>query len=296
MKKLLLSILAISALVSCNKAETTQLGDLEVRFGQSVMATRAPVATIGDADNFKVFGVEHSGDFASAAWAADNFIDALSVKGNGTYEGDRYHYSNAQDQKHSFFAYYPADLLISSAAGDATAPVISFDCATQPDVLWASMPNVLKSTNKVALSMQHRLAQLQLVVKTQAGYIPNPAAIVTTASIEALTKGTMNVETGAVTSTGETSFFPVVSMADVTINDQPQNIGQVVMLPVQSISNVKITLSGREVTVPVTGLALEQGKLTKIVLTVSGVSVDFSVSVNPWIEGGTDGSGDVQFN
>lgn len=299
MKKVLISLLACAAIVGCTKS-----GDVDsssngvINFGQTVVASRAPVNTIGDNDKFKVYGVEHTDAFASAAWAATNLIDALDVNGLGVYGGDRVYYSNAAGQKHSFFAYYPSDLTVATAAGDGVAPVVSFDCATQPDLLWASVKDVVKSAVKVKFDFAHQLAQIQLVVKAEAGYTPNPEAVVTAASLLAKSTGTMDVETGVVTLSGDAAAdFAVTGTVNTVVGAADANVGDVVMLPVQTIASVKVTISGREVTVPVSGLGLLAGKLTKIVLTVNGSSISFdAVTVVAWVPGGTDGAGDVVFN
>lgn len=302
-KTIFASALAAVALLGCTKTDPeTENPDrpVAIRFGQSIDAfSKAPVA--GDkltGTNFSLYAVEYD---ATPAWAAANFMDgetiAVAADGALSYTNTRYY---TIGKKYDFYACYPAlgtEGIQIAAAEAGKAPVVTFDCKdNQPDLMIANATGKTKSNDAIPFAFSHQLAQVIVKVQSESQY--TPAAVVSAAAITAQYGGTMDLASGDITldvTTAPVNVPKVTNAGDVTVTTTPQQLGDALMLPVQTgISTMTLTVNSvTSDPIAISGLVLKKGKTTTITLTLKGMSISFSQTVTPWATGGTDGSGDV---
>lgn len=280
-----------------------------IKFAQSEITARGVAARGIISDNLiknstiSLYGYSNDG----GNWNALNVFDNQPLLANGAgelgYSPIKY-YDVDGTISYDFYAHFPAlgsnGITAMSDDGSGVRKV-AIDCSKQPDVLWAATTGILGGDkNLVNFSFTHQLAQIKVIV-VSSGYIPT-VQVVKGLNVIAINSAVLNMDSGVVEPASGVSAEEVAlpNVTDVTVSDTPQQVGEIMMLPVQDISQLKITIAGFEggadvvKTVPVSNLVLEAGKLTAITITFSTSAIGFTQSVKPWEEGGTPGTGDVE--
>ncbi|WP_099463790.1 fimbrillin family protein [Parabacteroides provencensis] len=307
MKNLILSMLAMAAMVSCTN-ENDPIGEVinndkptPVVFGQSIsLLTKAPITSTQLASTkIGIWAQEYT---ATPAWVADNknFMDdlELTVDGSGaiTYTGTKY-YSITPNTKYDFYAYAPkGDASVSSNAATAgAAPTINLTLGAtdQIDLMYASQTGVTKSRNAVALLFKHSLAQIKFKIKKATGA---SVTTLTEIKVNANSVGTMALTDGKYSSTGTPIDFTVLTGGSFNIpaNDFAEITGvkPLMLFPEELGSNsVTFTIDGTDYQFTPTA-TLEAGTTTTISVTVTSAGVEFSQSVEAWKD--NTGSGTIE--
>lgn len=323
MKKLMLSMLAMAAMVSCtneiespDQPKVNQNEPVPIEFGQSIsLYTKAPVT--GDKLMNTTIGIwaqKHSG---TAAWATDNFMDntSLTVDGSGdityTTASEEAYYSFENDAKYNFYAYTPfADKntngLEVTQAGAGTAPnlKVTLDPAkgAQTDIMYAdraTLDNKVKSSDPIALSFKHALAQVKFKIQKEATL--TDAMTISDIKITANTTATMNIANGTFSDQATPGNFIALVGGNVTVpakadgsDGNATDVGEAVMLFPEALGEnaVSFTINTKEYTFKPTA-TLNAGTTTTITVTVTATGVSFTQSIVTWTDDNT-GSGTIK--
>lgn len=194
MKKLFfIAVIAGAALVSCTKNEVAPVAEQqEITFAAPVVGpqTKAiPGELTGAAypvgENFNVYGVWHSGDFAG--WASSSlYMDDVKTTYDDTFNGwrpnDRHYWP--KNGQMTFAAYSPSDVNAASHSYAANGlTLVGFqveaDAKNHIDVLYskrsynkekASTDNVNTPYDEVDIDFMHALSSIQFTAKTAMNY------------------------------------------------------------------------------------------------------------------------------
>lgn len=168
MKKILLAAVAALAIVGCTQNEEIEnVGNkAEINFGTMVKTgTRAAIITQSNFETFTVNAYKTSGTL-NASSALTEFMKDLKVNKNKTTNAWEYtgtYYWPTTDLVH-FFATSPAQS-IEGTTGYPTFKYTVKDVAAQEDLLAASLLGQTKNANKVVLTFQHLLTQVNFSIK-----------------------------------------------------------------------------------------------------------------------------------
>ena len=308
MKYLLFSAIFLCLGSGCTKKEFQHSED-EIRLGVSQF-TRAAVNTLSDlagvGDNIGIYGIrtaDVSGNVSASEWDGVPVMDNVRTSGIDASSGDirwegAYYYPLEADAYVKFCAYHPY------TSGDAfslekpvsAAPVLHFTLSGEEDIMFANP--VVGSRNSPAggLEFRHALTQLRFRVIDQYGTFSGERieAIVFTG---VNTRGTMNIETGALDAWGSPAELPVPGIDGVAITGTagtPQEIGSEIMLqPGQPSFNLRVGTSAgiyENVTVrptsslngtPESSFAAERSYLITLTFTQKN-NIVMSATVVPW--------------
>lgn len=286
MKKILLAASIALIAASCNSNNPTpDQEQTPISFSNSVMQTKAIMSdTKIKSSSVSLYGL--TGEWSSIDVFENVELNA-DINGDLTYTGEK-HYDAGKT--YSFYAVYPqiGKEGVTVTANEGKAPTINVDCTDQADLLYASATGIDKTKNPVALTFAHKLSQIKINMKSEIAGVTATAATIT-----AISKATMDLGTGVVAPEGNAAAFTIPNVASTELDGTDKQIGDTFMLPVQAITEVAITLNSNVTTIPVTGLVLEEGKITTINIEVTGTGISFTQSVTAWEGGGTNGSGSV---
>ena len=168
MKKLLLSVLAISALVACSKSDVIEMPQSQaIKFGSAFVdnSTKAIDPTwqhTVDGALFKVWGK------LSTTNGSTNIFSGVDVTKSGTGIGNTWYYSEDKVQywipsvNYSFAAIAGTTSSVDADA-DGMPATISYDAATQSDLLYASATATGKTSanQEVKFTFSHLLSRAQ---------------------------------------------------------------------------------------------------------------------------------------
>ena len=322
MKKLMISMLAMAAMVSCtneiegpDQPKVNENEPVAVEFGQSInLYTKAPIT--GDkltSTKIGIWAQKHSG---TPAWAATNFMDniSLSVANDGTItyttEAQKVYYSFENDAKYDFNAYTPyadktANGLEITVAADGTAPNLKVTLnpanKAQTDIMYAdptNLKNKVKSTEAIALPFKHALAQVKFKIQKEQSL--SDAMTLSAIKVSANTVGTMNIADGTFTGTGTSGDFIALSDGSLTIpakatadDTKAVDAGDPIMVFPEELGNdaVTFTIEGKEYKFK-PNATLSAGTATTITVTVTATGVSFTQSLADWTSG--TGTGTIQ--
>lgn len=169
MKKLLLSVLAISALVACSKSDVIEMPQSQaIKFGSAFVdnSTKAIDPTwqhTAANASFKVWGK------LSTTNGSTNIFRGLKVTKSGTGIGNTWYYSEDRVQywipsvDYSFAAIAGKTSSVDVDAADGMPTTISYDAATQSDLLYASATAIGKTSanQEVKFTFSHLLSRAQ---------------------------------------------------------------------------------------------------------------------------------------
>lgn len=220
-------------------------------------------------------------------------------------------YPKASDTKQNvkFMAYYPYaaegtgdDKVI--AAGVSTAPKLNFTLDGSKDLMWATPVLGSRTAPASALKFNHKLTQFTFELKDTKGDFTTTKGVVQKVTINANTKGVMDMESGVISGWATPTDISVLKAEITTVpKDTPVALNTTTMLQAgQASFAVKLTCKlATETAVdlngtikPVGDTKFLEGKAYKITLGLSGdVLVQLAAEVIPWVEGGT-GSGNME--
>lgn len=313
MKKLVLGMLAMTALVGCssNNDPVDEVGNgidpVAITFGQNIeIYSKAPVTgtTLANDTKIGLWACEYTE--ATYTWKAENKCDnsELTVAADGIKfnAGKEAYYSKIENTKYDFYAYTPfADAanngITVNAASAGTAPSIGItlkaDPASQTDLMYAA-PLTGKTANTEAyeLKFNHALAQVKFTVKKDAGVDLNT---LTAISVATKSTSTMNLVDGSF-ATSETSIaMTPLTSGNVSLNTSPTNAGDAIMVFPEAnvVGEVTFTIDTKEYKFTPKDVTLTKGKITTINVTITATGINFSQSVNEWQNETTSGTGTI---
>lgn len=288
MRKLLVGMLALSMTVACSKEEANNGQGPEsnqptpIVFGSAITGNAKSIS--GDAfkenDQIKVLGFT----------GADVPTDVTSTDFNAVFTQNASNAFTAPDgtaywqkgMKHHFYTYYPNDLVLTGSELAMT----STDGGFADEILWTkSESNLYAGTiPTVVLDFDRKLSKVSFVVKTKYD------AKLTEISFKLSSKaGTINVLTGAVTTTPETPFA-MTKTTDIDLKAADAN-GQTInwdafIMPAATISDIQLVINGQASTVTFaegTTILTKAGYETVITLSLNATGTSFGDStIGPW--------------
>lgn len=311
MNKLILSALAVAAMVSCsktdNQGETPDVNSSKIEFGSAITAT---TKTPGEAQFSQDDQIQVYGFTADAAGKTVDFTATALISGAYKYDvpSNKFVAVGASanwvgGKIHNFYAFYPQTLTPALAADGATIAITVPNTAGgyANDLLGAFAENAVACVAAPAagkeskLVFEHRLSKVKFEIKR----LPS-ATINNTLSDMKFTMGnsvgTYNVANGVVTNTlpaTPVTFTNTLGTA-MTIEEQAQPIpGEWIVLPGDNLSEMTFTIGATDYTAKnLINAKTEAGKITTITITYVGEVITFSSEIKPW--GHIAGSGDLE--
>ena len=287
MKKVLFSILAVAAVVACNKNEVTPsqlIGEPgAIKFGVSgLVATKA--VSESDANTVQASGFNVAGlvDETTVYFNELASFDAV----NGNYAtATQYYYPSGKTV--NFYAVHPVNREITVAADGAVT--VTYVQTNTEDLIVAQRSDVAASDSDVALTFDHVLSQL---VFTAQGADTKAEYLLKSINVTAPNGGTYKFADGEWTR-GEDAVeaywntdLTVSTSEPTAVNESmtflPGNI--VIEVTWETYVNNELIASYTKSTVA-GAIQLEKGKKNTINLTLPNADaqgITFSVTVNPW--------------
>lgn len=308
MKNLMISMLAMAAMVSCtNEIETpdqpkvNENEPVAITFGSSIIGVQTKAITetstqFENDDKIKVYG--YKGTEAITGYKGTEFMGGIDYTYNTATNFTTADKSAVWETgaTHHFFAIYPNTLTVTPAT-ESAAPSISITTAANTgiadDIMYAQITggNAIKydgSAKSGALSFSHKLAKVKLIIKTTDANIKASLSKITYTVADS--KATMDLISGTITN--ESTQAPVSFLKDLTATPQELSTADYVVsdfspmiLPGTTISSIKLTINGADFTLEtkdLTDVKISEGNVTTITLTVGASSVGFTSSVTAW--------------
>lgn len=185
MKKILyITVLALFALVSCNKVAPEATDDGQILFNLSLPGTRATASAFESGDAVSLYAVEYDGAVQMPLQVGGNWFNNEKLTFNGSaWVGARslYWATGACD----FYAFYPYQASIGSMEKYPFSVAVNQNSAKTAealggyeasDLMYAYAENVSRSAGSVNLSFHHMMSKLVVRVVKGAqfeGDIPN---------------------------------------------------------------------------------------------------------------------------
>lgn len=304
MKKILISMLAVAALVSCSKEESILVDQGEaIAFGNAFVdnATRADDPSYSgteDFTSFKVWGtVKATESSTPVAIFADNTVSG-TVGANSVWTCDVKQYW-IKDALYNFAALANADAV---ALGDDKLPKTVTYTADQTDLVYAKSAQYTGKASGnylVAFTFQHLLSKVNFTVNNGSQSATGYSFLVRNIKIAGATAGTCDVTTTPVTWTATANDG--YTIADITVDNDTasKDCGTALLVVPGDVTvsfNVDIlvddvVLGTKEYTSAVTKLA-PANSYNFVVTPTVGEEIKFTVANDPtWTE-----NGDVDIN
>lgn len=308
MKKLMISMLAMAAMVSCtneienpDQPKVNENDPVAITFGSSIVGIQTKAVTESSTqfendDKIKVYG--YKGESSITGYLNSEFMKAVEFSYNTTTNFTATDQSAVWERgaTHHFFAVYPSTLTITEATSSA-APSISItttdNTGIADDIMYAQITgdNAIKydGTAKTgALAFSHKLAKIKLVIKTtDANVKANLSKIVYTV---ANSEATLDIVSGTISNA--TTAKAVSFTKDLTSSTQelsttdytPEGFSPMI-LPTNTVSSIVLTINGSDFKLEsgnLTDVTISAGNVTTITLTVGATGVGFTSSITAW--------------
>ena len=326
MKKLMISMLAMAAMVSCtneienpDQPQVNQNEPTPIEFGSSILGVQTKAAPGETAEAFdvgEIMGITMylgevptgaslgtpSKDNVSFTVGSDNTLSEKATE-NKTMFWKR-------GSKHQFYAYYPriADDTNANykrtAASGSNAEKITVTVPTTgetTDLLMGKLELTSEyegtAPSPANIGFKHMLSKIKFVFKKDASYTGE--AKLTNISVS-LDKGSkvfdMVAQTGDATSASpvtitKASTYTIIENADGDIYTDWSPI----VIPEASITNLSLTIDGQTLSTTSFGsLSFKESKMTTLTITLTSSNIELTSSITAWADGGTNGNATVK--
>lgn len=331
MKKLMISMLAMAAMVSCtneienpDQPQVNQNEPTPIEFGSSILAVQTKAAKTGTAfsDNEIIGIIGFKGDAAPNADYSSPFMDNISF----TYATNKFATTNAsavweRNATHHFYAYYPLATTTETngykyTAGTASvAPTVSVTVQTgeegvKQDLLWSNLTSkkftgasTEFSADKMKLQFAHKLARIAFKVVKKDENVPESALKAVSFKVD-YKDASLNLITGEltkgsqITDANKISLSKTLTTAETITVDGSGNATcgdfSPIIIPGTAISDLTLTINEQTLTVSdLSTLTFKEGDITTVTITVNSKGVEFSAAITDWTSTGA-GTGTVE--
>ena len=212
-------------ITGCSKEELISVEEevpIDFQLADVWLQTRAPVTAI-DATNvtsMALYGVVDGSTAGTFPWTSAPFISNMSPTGlsSGFLQFSSKLYYPMGGRNVRFYAYYPIpatgssdNYIIPPSAG--VPPAYRFKLTGQEDIMHAVSTSSASTSGAVSLTFNHKLCQVSLEVSALTGTITG----ITLGGV--MNKGTMNLQTGVITSDTTTVSLPITKGLLATVTD-----------------------------------------------------------------------------
>lgn len=309
MKKLMISMLAMAAMVSCTSEgilddETTDTGNalVPIKLSAGIIGVETKTIIDGTADVTNVAILQTNiltTNVNSFKWstATDIINKSATIKVSDmtiNLEGNsKLYYPTDPTQSAVIGAFYPGNI----ATGDITNGVVTFTpsevASGDKDIMWAGVQTGTKADkdSPLTLSFTHKLSQLQFKFTKDASFSGD--LTITKMDI----KGTklpesINLDNGAITYA--TTSTPITISKTIALDGTENSVTVLVEANAAPTITLDITLSdGTTVEdVDIQNLTTSESTANKVELTFKQQEINAKASIAPW-KTGTTGTGDV---
>lgn len=297
MKKILISMLAVAALVSCSKEESIRVDQGEaIAFGNafvdnSTRATDPSYSGTADFTSFQVWGTVKANDAATpvAIFEDDTVIGTVGANSVWTCNVKQYW---IKDALYNFAALANADAV---ALGDDKLPKTVTYTADQTDLVYAKSAQYTgkaSGNELVAFTFQHLLSKVNFTVVNGSQDAEGYSFLVRDIEIAGATAGTCDVTTTPVTWTATANNGYTIANITVDNDTASADCGTALLVVPGDVTvsfNVDIlvdgvTLGTKEYTSAVTTLA-PANSYNFVVTPTVGEEIKFTVANDPtWTE------------
>lgn len=299
MKKILISMLAVAALVSCSKEESIRVDQGEaIAFGNafvdnSTRATDPSYSGTADFTSFKVWGTVKANDDATPVAIFEDDTVTGTVGANSVWTCNVKQYW-IKDALYNFAALANADAV---ALGDDKLPKTVTYTADQTDLVYAKSaqyPGKASGNDLVAFTFQHLLSKVNFTVENGSQDATGYSFLVRDIEIAGATTGTCDVTTTPVTWTATANNG--YTIADITVDNDTasKDCGTALLVVPGDVTvsfNVDILVDGvvlgtKEYTSAATTLA-PANSYNFVVTPTVGEEIKFTVANDPTWAGDT---------
>lgn len=295
MKKVLFSVLAMGALVSCSSEDVIDNAGnekVEIKLNAGVITTKAPIDSDGSGNpTAKVDGVQFLRSDGTADWetlSSATFTGTIETTQAITIDGGQPQYYPIDGTNTNILGFYPA--ATSIATGKA-----SFTINGSQDVIYAGPVTGSKSTTIGNLQFAHKLTQFKFVAKRDNSGSSDISNVVVSVK-NANSTFDMDLATGTLSNWGTPiTTLKAIDGGTATVAGSSESQG-IMLEPELGSITLSVSATGfpaQDVTINGTdGDKFETGKAYTLTLTFKAKTVDGKASISQWKEG-TDGEADI---
>lgn len=296
MKKALTALMTAAAmllLAGCNKEKGR--GDAGIITIEASVDGPTKVSYDGGGTSFTagdrivVYGWLGSATEVPAKRVVDGVVNTLGTDGKWTPESQMLW--KPQDQKHYFLGIFPERTVTSFTADEYELNPADY---TASDLLIATnLSGVTSSGGAVKLDFDHAMAKLVVNLNFRSQWDATPT--VSSVTVSAKTKATVDYLTKTVTATGAESIVDIPASASATTGYALTFSG--LMVPQDGVRRVVITIDNKQyVYESATDIPLKSGEYTTLSLNVGRdrIELDGSITIDDWNAGITLPDGDAE--
>lgn len=309
MKKLMISMLAMAAMVSCssegildNEEPVINGGLVPIKLNASIIGVETKAAVDGSTDipDIAILKADtKTADISTFKWASATDIKNETATFNATSksitlnDNKKLYYPSNPDESAVIGAFYPKSL----ADGTISSGVVTFKSseltAGDKDIMWANVATGTKAKKDEALNLDfgHKLSQLQF------SFIKDASFTSSLTVKEIVIKGTklpksINVDTGTITYEDAASDITITQ--DIALDSTPNAITVLVEANASPSITLDITLSDNSKieNVAISDLTTNESAANKVELTFKQQEINATASIASWSTGST-GKGNV---
>lgn len=321
MKKLMISMLAMAAMVSCtneienpDQPQVNQNEPTPIEFGSSILAVQTKAAKTGTAfSNDEHIGIiGFKGETAPSTDYSSPFMNNIDF----TYATNKFTASDVsavweRNATHHFYAYYPLATTTETngykyTAGTASAaPTVSVTVQTgeegvKQDLLWSNLTSkkftgasTEFSADKMKLQFAHKLARIAFKVVKKDANVPESALKGISFKVD-YKDASLNLISGELTKGSQiTADADKISLSKTLTTTETISVDGAdnatcgdfspIIIPGTAISNLELTINDQKLAVSdLSTLKFEGGDITTVTITVNSKGVEFSAAITDW--------------
>lgn len=286
----------IGLLTSCSQKSDdptpppTEPKKLEIKISPSMTESRATDFGFETGDCIGLYVVNYSGSTSGTLANAGNHVDNMRFKYNGNWVPDSPIFWADNKTHADFYLYYPYTNVQSVSAHSFT---VKADQSTETaykesDLMVGKTTNVTPSEAATVIPVNHVMSRILIYLEAGNGFTKETLA---SSNVAVKINGvkcnsTVNIATGAVTSTGDaTTVTPLYA----------DNYYKALIVP-QTVTEgnlITVTVDGQEYNLN-KAFTFESAKSHKFTITLSKTSNGINVNINPWNEDGNDNGGTAE--
>ena len=262
--------------------------ELEIRISPSV--TRATDYGFETGDCVGLYVVNYSGSTPGSLASMGNHVNNMRFTYNGIWTPDTPVVWADNNTHADFYLYYPYTKVDNVGAHPFS---VRTDQSTEQaykasDFMLGKTLNIAPSEEAISIPVSHAMSRIQIFLEAGNGFTAESLA---KANVSVKINGvkcssTINIATGEVTPTGETTTLTPLFT---------ENYYKALVVPqtVETGNLITATVDGHDYNLQ-KGFTFESAKSHKFTITLSKNSAGVNVSINPWIEDGSDNGGTAE--
>ena len=266
-------------------------GKMEIKISPALSDSRATDTGFESGDCIGLYVVNYAGSKPGTLASSGNHVDNMRFRYSGEWTPDSPIFWLDNTTLVDFYIYYPYTNVTSVTAHPFS---VKADQSTEAsykasDLMVGRKTGVSPTTAATVIPVSHSMSRIVINLEAGNGFTAESLA---KANVAVKINGvkcssTVNIATGAVTPTGSASSVTPLLTGNVSYK------ALIVPQTVAEGNLITVTADGRDFNLK-KGFTFESGKSHKFTVTLSKTSNGVNVTINPWVEDGTDNGGTAE--